>query len=90
MDSSDNEENEGDEAVSQLVLNKRQNRVLLVVEPEVPTLPISISSSDNEHSDNLAYAPPQSMKEVEIIHSFREANDSDVSSNETNKFQNMS
>ena len=64
--------------------------MLPVLEPEVPALSISILSSNNEHSDNLAYAPPPSMKEVEIIHSFREANDSDVSSNETNKFQNMS
>ncbi|PSS07836.1 Cortactin-binding protein like [Actinidia chinensis var. chinensis] len=37
------------------------------VEPEDPALPISISSSDNEHLNDLARAPPQSMREVEAI-----------------------
>ena len=55
------------------------------VEPKVLALPISISSSDNEHSDNLAYAPPQLVGKVKIAHSFGEANDSDTSSGKFNK-----
>ncbi|GFS32684.1 hypothetical protein Acr_00g0024020 [Actinidia rufa] len=38
-----------------------------VVEPEDPALPISISSSNNEHLNDLAHAPPQSVREVEAI-----------------------
>ena len=55
-----------------------------VVEPKVLALPISILSSNNEHSDNLVYAPLQPVREVEIVHSFKEANDSDMSVEETN------
>ncbi|GFS32701.1 hypothetical protein Acr_00g0024130 [Actinidia rufa] len=61
------------------MLNKRRNWVLLVVEPKVPAGLISISSSDSEHLDALTYAPPQLTGEVEIAHSFRECNDTDVS-----------
>ncbi|GFS32757.1 hypothetical protein Acr_00g0024440 [Actinidia rufa] len=67
--SSDSKE-EREEAVSQLVLNRRQNWVIPMAEPEVPTRPIFISSSDNEHFDNLAYALLQLVGEVEIAHSF--------------------
>ncbi|GFY96449.1 hypothetical protein Acr_11g0007550 [Actinidia rufa] len=42
--------------------------------------PIDISSSDNEHSNNLAYNPIQLAREVEIAHSFREGGDSNASS----------
>ena len=55
-----------------------------MVEPEVLTYPISILSSNNEHFDDLAYSPPQPAREVEIAHSFREANDSNVTSGEIN------
>ena len=33
--------------------------MLLAAEPEVPVRPIDISSSDNEHSNDLAYNPLQ-------------------------------
>ena len=58
--------------------------MILAVEPEALTLPVFISSSDNEHFDDLAYAPPQAVSEVEIAHSLKEANDSDTSSSKTN------
>ena len=57
LDSSNNKEEEEEEAVSQLMLNRRRNPMLPVVEPKVPALPISISCSNNEHSNDLAYAP---------------------------------
>ena len=65
--------------------------MLPVVEPEEPALPISISSSDNEHLNDLAHAPPQLARKVEIVHSFREPNDSEASSGEVNmvKFKNL-
>ncbi|GFY84010.1 hypothetical protein Acr_03g0007840 [Actinidia rufa] len=50
-------EEEVKEDVNQLMLNKRRNPMIRVVEPGVPALPISILSSDNENSNNLAYAP---------------------------------
>ncbi|PSS07752.1 Hyphal wall protein [Actinidia chinensis var. chinensis] len=58
---------EGEEAISQLVLNRIRGRVIPLVKLEDPTLPTSISSLDNEHSDNLARVPPQSMIEVEAV-----------------------
>ena len=69
-----------------------RNWLILTVKPKAPALPISISSLDNEHSDDLAYVLPQHVGEVEIAHSFREANDSDASLGETNmvKFKNLS
>ncbi|GFZ06535.1 hypothetical protein Acr_18g0007050 [Actinidia rufa] len=77
--SSESEEEKGEETASQLVLNKRQNPVIRVVKLGVPASPISISSSDNEHSDDLAYTPLQSVQEVEIVHSFREADNLNTS-----------
>ena len=73
------------------MLNKNQNQVIPVEESEDPALSISISSSDNEYSDDLAHAPPQLVREVEIVHSLREPNDSDASLGETNmvKFKNL-
>ena len=55
-----------------------------MIELEASALPIFISNSNNEHSDDLAYTTPQLVGEVEISHSFREANDSNASSGETN------
>ncbi|GFS29945.1 hypothetical protein Acr_00g0009250 [Actinidia rufa] len=63
----DSEEDEGEEVVSQLVLNRRLGRVISAVELEDLALPISISSSDNEHLDDLARAPPQFMREVKAV-----------------------
>ncbi|GFZ19131.1 hypothetical protein Acr_27g0008700 [Actinidia rufa] len=63
----DSEEDEGEEVVSQLVLNRRLGRVISAVELEDPALPISISSSDNEHLDDLALALPQFMREVKAV-----------------------
>ena len=57
--------------------------MILAIEPEALTLLVFISSSDNEHFDDLAYAPPQVVSEVEIAYSFKEANDSDTSSSKT-------
>ena len=51
---------------------------------EFPTNSIDISSLDNEHSDDLAYASFHFAREVEIAHSFTEGNDSDLTSGETN------
>ncbi|GFZ19720.1 hypothetical protein Acr_28g0004250 [Actinidia rufa] len=47
-----------------------------------PAKPIPISSSDAEHSDDLAYNPLQITSEVEIAHSFREGDESDISLSE--------
>ena len=65
--------------------------MILAVDPKVAALPLFISRLDNEHSDDLAYAPPQLVGEVDIAHSFREANDSDGSSGKTNmvRFQTL-
>ena len=63
----DNEEEEGDEAVSQLMLNKRWGRMISEIEPKDSTLPTSISSSNNKHLDDLARCPPQSVREVEVV-----------------------
>ncbi|GFS32724.1 class I glutamine amidotransferase-like superfamily protein [Actinidia rufa] len=46
---------------------RRWGRVVFVVEPEDPALPISISSSDSEHSDDLACARSPSVGEVEDV-----------------------
>ena len=54
----DSKEEEGEKVVSQLVLNRNKNRVILVVELEDSALLISISSSNNELSNDLAHAPP--------------------------------
>ncbi|GFS42909.1 hypothetical protein Acr_00g0082470 [Actinidia rufa] len=75
---------EGEEAISQLMLNRRRNHVLPAAEPEVPTRLIDISSSDNEHSDDLAYNPLQLASELEIVHSFWKGDDSDASSGSAN------
>ena len=80
----DSEEEEGEEAVIQLVLNRRRNQVIPMIELEASALPVFISNSNNDHSDDLAYTTPQLVGEVEIAHSFREANDSNASSGETN------
>ncbi|GFY82979.1 hypothetical protein Acr_02g0012190 [Actinidia rufa] len=53
----DNKEEESDDAASRLVLNKRQDRVVSVVKPVDAALPISVSRSDDEHSDVLKVAP---------------------------------
>ena len=82
---SDNEEEEREEAIYQLVLNKRRNWVILMVEPEVPNAkPIPISSSDNEHSNDLAYNPLQLVGKVEVAHSFWEGDESNTSSGSAN------
>ena len=53
------------------------------VELEVPdTEPSPILRSNNEYSGDLAYNPLQLIGEVEIAHSFREGDDSNVSSGE--------
>ncbi|GFY82888.1 hypothetical protein Acr_02g0011280 [Actinidia rufa] len=62
----------------------RRNPVVRAIKARVPALPIFILSSENEHSDDLAYAPLQPAGEVKIFHSFREAHDSGTSSEETN------
>ncbi|PSS08037.1 Serine/threonine-protein like [Actinidia chinensis var. chinensis] len=78
---SDNEEEEREEAINQLVLNKRRNWVILMAEPEVPNAkPIPISSSDNEHSNDLTYTPLQLVGEVEVAHSFWKGDKYDTSS----------
>ncbi|GFZ08223.1 hypothetical protein Acr_20g0000310 [Actinidia rufa] len=71
-------------AVSQLMLNRSRNRVIPAVEPVVPALPISFLSSNKEHSDDIVYAPPQLVGEVETTHFFGEAYNSDASSGEIN------
>ncbi|GFZ00995.1 hypothetical protein Acr_14g0006300 [Actinidia rufa] len=48
-------------------LGTRRGRMVSVVELEDTVLPISISSSDNEHSNDLANARPPSMREVENV-----------------------
>ncbi|GFS34532.1 class I glutamine amidotransferase-like superfamily protein [Actinidia rufa] len=58
---------EEEEVINQLVLNKRWGRAVFVVELEDPALPISILSSDNEHSDDLARAQSLSVGEVEDV-----------------------
>ena len=65
--------------------------MLFVVESEESALPISILNSDNKYSDDLAYVPPQLVRKVRMVHSFREANDSDASLGKTNivKFKNF-
>ena len=55
-----------------------------VIEPEVPIELIQISSSDSEHSDDLAFAPFQLPSEVVIAQSFRECGKSDTSSESAN------
>ncbi|GFY99167.1 hypothetical protein Acr_13g0005680 [Actinidia rufa] len=55
------------------MLNRWKNWVLLAAQPKVPTGPISISSSDNEHSNDLAYAPIQLVGEVKVEPSSSEA-----------------
>ncbi|GFZ06756.1 hypothetical protein Acr_18g0009260 [Actinidia rufa] len=51
---------EEEKAVIQLVLNKRQNPMICAVEIGVSASLISILSSENdEHSNDLAYAPLQ-------------------------------
>ncbi|GFZ14474.1 hypothetical protein Acr_24g0006640 [Actinidia rufa] len=87
LEFSNSEEKEGEKAVNQLVLNRRQNLMVYVVELGVPASPISISSLNNEHSDDLAYAPLQPAREVKIVYSFREAHDSGTSSEETNMLE---
>ena len=49
------------------MLNRRWGQVISEIEPKDSTLPISISSSDNEHSYDLARFPPQSVREVESV-----------------------
>ncbi|GFZ03548.1 hypothetical protein Acr_16g0001720 [Actinidia rufa] len=63
------------------VINNR-NRVPPLAEPKVPAGLISILSSDNKHSNDLAFALLQLSGEVEIVHSFREDNNTDASSGE--------
>ena len=59
LDPIDNEEKEeGEEVVSQLVWNRWRGRVISMVDPEDPALLISISSLDNEHSNDLACFSP--------------------------------
>ena len=65
-------------------LKRRRNRVPPLAEAKVPIVPISISSSENEHSNDLAFAPLQLAGEVEITHSFKERYDKDMSSGKIN------
>ena len=51
----DIEDKESGEAIDQLVLNRRRDRVIYAYEPAISALPISIPSLDNEHSNDLAY-----------------------------------
>ena len=62
-----------------------------VVDPKAPALPISISSSDNEHSDDFAHTPLQHVKGVKIVHSVGQAHDSGTSLEDTNmvRFKNL-
>ena len=56
-----------------------------VDEPEVPVIePISISSLDAEHFDDLSFAPFQLVGKVVITHSFKEGDNSNTSSGEAN------
>ena len=55
---SEEEENKGEVAVSQLMLNRRMNRLFPMVKPKGLALPISILSSDNKHTDDLAHILP--------------------------------
>ncbi|GFY99361.1 hypothetical protein Acr_13g0007620 [Actinidia rufa] len=77
-------EEEGEEAISRLAVNKRRNGAPPLAKPKVPAIPISSSSSNNEHSNDLAFTPLQLAGEVEIAHSLREGYDTDVSSSEIN------
>ena len=58
---------EEEEVVNQLVLNRRQGQAVSLVKPIDPALPISISSSDNEHPDDLAHARPSSVGEAQDV-----------------------
>ena len=53
--------------------------MILVVDPKVASLPISISSSNDEHFNDLARAPLRPVSGVEILHLFGEANDFEMS-----------
>ena len=55
-----------------------------LADPEAPIITISILSSDNEHSDDLAFVPLQLAGDIEIAHSFREGYDTNASSSEIN------
>ena len=92
LESLDSEEEEGEKAINQLVLNKNQNQLIPVIELKAPILLISISSLNNEHTDDLIYALPRAMGEVEVVHYFREAYDFNGSSGKANmvKFKNLS
>ncbi|GFZ08884.1 hypothetical protein Acr_20g0006920 [Actinidia rufa] len=61
LDSLGTEEEEEDSTL--FVLNRNRDRVIPAFEPP---LTISISSSNNEHSGNLAHTTPSSVGEVEI------------------------
>ncbi|GFZ20847.1 hypothetical protein Acr_29g0000090 [Actinidia rufa] len=65
-ESSNSEEEEGEESISLLMVKRRRNRVPLLAEAKVPIIPISISSSDNGHSNNLAFAPLQLVGEARL------------------------
>ena len=77
-DALDNEEAKGDKAISQLILNRNKIKVIPVVKLKVASLPISISSSDDEHSNDLACAPLRPMSGAKILHLFGEASDSEM------------
>ena len=83
QDPLDNDEEERDEAVKQLILNRNQCRVTPVVKLEVASLFILILSSGDEHSDNLAQVPLRVMSGTEILHLFGKVNSSDI------RFKNM-
>ncbi|GFZ11109.1 hypothetical protein Acr_22g0005070 [Actinidia rufa] len=83
-ESSNGEKEEEEEAVSQLVVNRRRNRVPSLADPEAPIVPFSILSSENEHSNDLAFVPLQLARDIEIAHSFREGCDTNASSSEIN------
>ena len=53
-----------------------------LAKPKVFAAPIS--SSNNEHSDDLASVPLQLASEVEIDHSFKEGYDTNVTSSKIN------
>ena len=65
------EKEESDEVVSQLVLNRNPSRLIPAVEPEVTVLPISILSSENEHSDDFAHVPLWLVSGAKIVYLFR-------------------
>ncbi|GFY85599.1 proline-rich extensin-like family protein [Actinidia rufa] len=78
FESSSSEKDKGEEVVNRLIVTRQRKRVPHLAEPKV--LAILISSSDNEHSDDLTFAPLQLAGAVKTTHSFREGYNIDESS----------